>query len=475
MSTTKSNNDNQNNYDYTDMENMKRFVNQHKDTLKSTGSSRSWFVWDGTRWRYEPHDVTAIQRGFMTIESIDVEASATLDGLKRQELLKWSKSSQSKHRILSMISMASKHKDMIVSMANFDKDTHVINCLNGVVDLINRNLQASSSHRLISKLAKASYDRKAKAPVFKSFINQIFGNDLELIRWVQRAIGYSLTGSVLEQKLFYAYGTGSNGKSTLFEIIMHILNDYSKATDFETFLSKQKSDVRMLEAVGELKGVRYAQASETDSHVRFSESTIKKLTGGDTLRGTKLTKSAFEFKPEFKLWFSANHLPYAKDGSFGFWRRIKIIPFTQTFSGSKVNSTLYEQLLHEKDGIFKWCVDGAYHWYKELKKSGGKSGLGPCKAIDEATEEYKSENDVLGNFIKECIETSPGSEVKARELYDRYKLWNEINSNGEFTNPISEVLFSRSMGERDLKKDRVQNNKVYLDIKLKNNGSCYNF
>ena len=374
-----------------------------------------------------------------------------------------------------MISMASKHEDLVVSMSDFDKDTSLINCMNGVVDLKSKTLLGIHKHRLISNLARVSYNPNAKAPTFINFINQVFGNDVELIRWVQRAIGYSLTGSVLEQKLFYAYGTGSNGKSTLFEIIMHILNDYSKATDFETFLSKQKSDVRMLEAVGELKGVRYALASETDSHVRFSESTIKKLTGGDTLRGTRLTKSAFEFKPEFKLWFSANHLPYAKDGSFGFWRRIKIIPFTQTFSGSKVNSTLYEQLLQERDGIFKWCVDGAYHWYKELKKSGGKSGLGPCKAIDEATEEYKSENDVLGNFITECIETSPGSKVKARDLYDRYKLWNEFNSNGEFTNPISEVLFSRSMGERDLKKDRVQNNKVYLDIKLKNNGSCYNF
>ena len=374
-----------------------------------------------------------------------------------------------------MISMASKHEDLVVSMSDFDKDTSLINCMNGVVDLKSKTLLGIHKHRLISKLARVSYNPNAKAPTFINFINQVFGNDLELIRWVQRAIGYSITGSVLEQKLFYAYGTGSNGKSTLFEIIMHILKDYSKATDFETFLSKQKSGVRELEAVGELMGVRYALASETDSHVRFSESTIKKLTGGDTLRGTKLTKSAFEFKPEFKLWFSANHLPYAKDGSFGFWRRIKIIPFTQTFSGPRVNSTLYEQLLKERDGVFKWCVDGAYHWYKELKKSGGKSGLGPCKAIDDATEEYKSENDVLGNFIKECIEKSPGSKVKARDLYDRYKLWNEVNSEDDSTNSISEVIFSRRMQERDLKKDRVQNNKVYLDIKLKNNGSCYNF
>ena len=475
MSTTKSNNDNQNNYESTDMGNMNRFVDQYKDTIKSTGTPSSWFVWDGMRWKYCKDNTYATQKAYETIKNIETEALQTKDIMRKQELLRWSKQSQSNSKIQSMISMASKHEDLVVSMSDFDKDTSLINCMNGVVDLKSKTLLGIHKHRLISNLARVSYNPNAKAPTFINFINQVFGNDVELIRWVQRAIGYSLTGSVLEQKLFYAYGTGSNGKSTLFEIIMHILNDYSKATDFETFLSKQKSGVRELEAVGELKGVRYALASETDSHVRFSESTIKKLTGGDTLRGTRLTKSAFEFKPEFKLWFSANHLPYAKDGSFGFWRRIKIIPFTQTFSGSKVNSTLYEQLLQERDGIFKWCVDGAYHWYKELKKSGGKSGLGPCKAIDEATEEYKSENDVLGNFITECIETSPGSKVKARDLYDRYKLWNEFNSNGEFTNPISEVLFSRSMGERDLKKDRVQNNKVYLDIKLKNNGSCYNF
>ena len=475
MTTTNSKNDNQNNYDYTDMENMKRFVNQHKDILKSTGSSTSWFIWDGIRWRYEPHDVTAIQKGFITIESIDNEALASLDSLKRQELLKWSKSSQSKHRILSMISMASKHEDMFVSMASFDKDTHVINCLNGVVDLTNRSLQASSSHRLISKLAKASYNPRAKAPVFNNFINQIFGNDIELIRWVQRAIGYSFTGSVLEQKLFYAYGTGSNGKSTLFEVIMHILSDYSKATDFETFLSKQKSDVRILEAVGELKGVRYALASETDSHVRFSEAIIKKLTGGDTLRGTKLSKSAFEFKPEFKLWFSANHLPYAKDGSFGFWRRIKIIPFNQEFSGPKVDSTLYDQLLKERDGIFKWCVDGAYHWYRELEKSGGKTGLGPCKAIDEATEDYKSENDVLGNFINDNVVVEVGSQVEARDLYNAYTTWANDNSSDDYTNPISETFFGKRMVERGLKKTRVTKGYIYVDIKLKNNGSCYNF
>jgi len=475
MSTTKSNNDNQNNYESTDMGNMNRFVDQYKDTIKSTGTPSSWFVWDGMRWKYCKDNTYATQKAYETIKNIETEALQTKDIMRKQELLRWSKQSQSNSKIQSMISMASKHEDLVVSMSDFDKDTSLINCMNGVVDLKSKTLLGIHKHRLISNLARVSYNPNAKAPTFINFINQVFGNDVELIRWVQRAIGYSLTGSVLEQKLFYAYGTGSNGKSTLFEIIMHILNDYSKATDFETFLSKQKSDVRMLEAVGELKGVRYALASETDSHVRFSESTIKKLTGGDTLRGTRLSKSAFEFKPEFKLWFSANHLPYAKDGSFGFWRRIKIIPFTQTFSGSKVNSTLYEQLLQERDGIFHWCVDGAYHWYKELKKSGGKSGLGPCKAIDEATEEYKSENDVLGNFINHTVEVEVGSQVEARDLYNAYTTWANDNTSDDNTYPISETFFGKRMVERGLKKKRVAGGYLYVDIKLKNNGSCYNF
>jgi putative DNA primase/helicase len=313
MTTTKTFNDNQSHYESTDMGNMNRFVDQYKDTLKSTGTPSSWFMWDGMRWKYCKDNTYPTQKAYETIKNIEAEALQTNDNMRMQELLKWSKQSQSNSKILSMINMASKHQDMIVSMSDFDKDVNLINCLNGVVDLRTKTLLGTHKHMLVSKLANVSYNPKAKAPVFINFINQIFGNDFELIRWVQRAIGYFLTGSVVEQKLFIAYGTGANGKSTLFEIIKLILGDYSKTADFETFLSKQKSGVRELEAVGELKGIRFALASETDSNVRFSEAIIKRLSGGYTLRGTKLMKSAFEFKPEFKLWFLTNYLPYAKD------------------------------------------------------------------------------------------------------------------------------------------------------------------
>ena len=475
MSTIKSNNDNQLHYESTDMGNMNRFVNQYRDTLKSTGSPSSWFIWDGIRWKYFSDNTQATQKAFEVVKSIEAEVLASNDIFRKQELLKWSKVSQSDSKIRSMINMASKHRDIVVSMSDFDKDINLINCLNGVVDLKTKTLLDNQKHRLLSKLANVTYDPKAKAPLFINFMNQIFGNDRELIQWVQRALGYSLTGSVSEQKLFYAYGSGSNGKSTLFEIILSILGDYSKTTDFETFVIKQKTGVRELEAIGELKGIRFVLASETESQGSFNEAIVKKLTGGDTLRGTKLMKSAFEFNPEFKLWFSANELIPSNDGSYGFWRRIKVIPFEQQFSGSNVDSTLKDQLLKERDGIFKWCVDGAYHWYKMRDITKGETGLGPCKAIDQATERYELKNNMLKSFVNECVEINPGSKVGARELYDHYKLWAGTKSGNNNTRVISEVDFSKRMENLGLTKDRLKHNKVYVDIKLKNDSGGCNF
>ena len=185
---------------------------------------------------------------------------------------------------------------------------------------------------LVSKLVEVDYDPTAKCPNFDKFIDDILCGDKELIRWVQRALGYTITGSVDEQLLFIAYGKGANGKSTLFELINKLLGDHSKTTDFAMFLSSQKSDVRMMEAIGELKGTKLALASESDGSKSFNETVLKRLTGGNTLRVTKLQQTAFQFAPEFKIWMLANHLPFARDGSHGFWRRIKIVPFVRQFT-----------------------------------------------------------------------------------------------------------------------------------------------
>ena len=334
-------------YPCTDTGNMERFVDQHQGYLRSLGTIKTWLVWDGTRWK--PSDYAEVFKfALETVQSIKTEIEQAAGLTDAQNLKKWSVASESNSKTMAMLDMAAKHPSLVAKASSFDKQKMKLNCLNGVVDLGTGQLNQRTSDDLHTKVIGTNFNPKAKCPNFDKFIKEVFGGDGELISWIQRAFGYSLNGSVQEQVLFICYGTGANGKSTLLETISKILGDYSTNADFEMFLSNQKSDVRVMEAVGELKGIRLALASEVDASKRFNESLVKRLTGGDTLRGTKLQMGAFQFEPQHKLWFLCNHIPFARDGSHGFWRRIKILPFAQQFQGSSLDSALPDKLWAER-------------------------------------------------------------------------------------------------------------------------------
>jgi putative DNA primase/helicase len=218
-----------------------------------------------------------------------------------------------------------------VSVASFDCDDDTINCRNGIVDLRTSELQAHAPDQMVMKRANATYVAKAECPLWHHFLTEVFQGDEDLIAFMHRVLGYSLTGRIDEHCLFIAYGLGSNGKTTLFETVLEIVGDYGRTTEFSNFLASDKQDTRKMEAVGLLRGVRMAIASETDSTKKWHESLVKKLTGGDTLIGTKMYGDSYEFTPTHKLWFQANHLPTVRDASHGFWRRINVIPFNARF------------------------------------------------------------------------------------------------------------------------------------------------
>ena len=445
----------------TDTGNMERFIRDHRHVIKSGGHDRQWYVWTGQRWKPSPRDA-AFNLALKTVENIGLEAVRSSTPSEAEELRKWHKTSQSEAKTNAMLKMAAQHETISVSAGAFDSDRMLLNCANGLVDLRTGELLERGPEHLVSKLVDVDYDPTAKCPTFDKFIGDIFCGDKELIRWVQRALGYAITGSVNEQLLFIAYGTGANGKSTLFELINKLLSDYSRATDFELFLSNQKSDVRMMEAIGELKGTRLALASESDGSKRFNETVLKRLTGGDTLRGTKLQQTAFEFKPEFKIWMLANHLPFARDGSHGFWRRIKIVPFARQFTTEEIDTTLPYQLEAEAKGVLRWLVEGAVAWHRRVSKTQGKTGLGPCAAIDASVDQYRYDNDHASRFIEECLTVEDGAgRVGARDLYNIFSRWSHENG---FDDLVSENIFSRRMEERGLKKKRTKAGVEYEDV-----------
>jgi len=182
---------------------------------------------------------------------------------------------------------------------------------------------------------------------------------------------------------------------------------------------------------------------------------------------------AFQFEPQHKLWFLCNHIPFARDGSHGFWRRIKVIPFAQQFQGASLDSSLPDKLWAEREGILAWMIRGAVAWAKELQKTNATTGLGPCKAIDQSIEEYRYDNDLSARFIEDClVRDNDFGSIGARELYFAYQRWWSDNSDEDTP---SEGIFSRRMEERGLKKTRTKAGVVYKGVKLIKTNHSYNF
>ena len=220
----------------TDTGNMERFIRDHRHVINSGRHDRQWYTWTGERWKPSPRDA-AFNLALKTIENLGQEAAGSSTPSEAEELLRWHKTSQSEAKTNAMLKMAAQHEAISVSAGAFDSDRMLLDCANDLADLRTGELLEREPAHLVSKLVDVDYDQTAKCPTFDRFINDIFCGDRDLIRWVQRSLAYAITGSVDEQLLFIAYGKGANGKSTLFELINKLIGDYSRATDFEMFLS----------------------------------------------------------------------------------------------------------------------------------------------------------------------------------------------------------------------------------------------
>jgi putative DNA primase/helicase len=234
-----------------------------------------------------------------------------------------------------------------------------------------------------------------------------------LIRFVQRAVGYSLTGSTNEQCLFILYGSGANGKSTFLNTISAMLGDYARQTPTDTLLVKRGDGIS--NDVARLHGARFVSAMEVDNGRRLAEAQVKQLTGGDLMAARYLYQEFFEFRPQFKLFMGVNHTPVIQGTDHGIWRRIHLVPFTVTIAKEDQDKRLVEELHAERSGILRWAVEGCLTWQAE--------GLEPPTAVAEATEEYRAEMDVLARFLLECRDVGPEARVATGLLYARYVGW----------------------------------------------------
>lgn len=306
----------------------------------------------------------------------------------------------------------------------------------------------------ITKQLPFSYDEAAKCPRWEKFLEDIIP-DLQTRLFVQRAIGYSITGSTCEDKFFILHGSGSNGKSTFIKIISDMLGSYAKTIQPETLMKKERSGAINTE-IASICGARFVKTSEIEEGKKLAESLVKQLTGGDTISTRHLFGKDFEYEPTYKIWLSTNHKPQIYGADKGIWRRICLIPFEVTIREEDKDADLDKKLRKEIQGIFNWALEGLMKWKNE--------GLVPPEKIQSAIENYRAQEDLLQGFIDDCIMQEVGALTSAAELYSYYEWYCRQNAIVQ----ISTTRFGTKIREdKGFVKKQLHGRVYYSDIKIK--------
>lgn len=452
-------------YPYDDTGNADRFTDIFKDRVLYSYTNKGWYIYDGKRWLFDTlgrindyfeQSIEVMKKQGMTTNIPMLENETSEDYQKR---LKAIRTAYEKHLTYSRSNRGtvagvkqSMHKNS-VDISEFDGNDMLINLENSVYDMVSGINIPHDATLKFTKKANVSYDESKKCPRWEQFLREIFNDDKDLIKWIQKALGYSLTGKTSEQVMFILNGNGRNGKSVFLDVVSHIFGDYRTNIQPDSLMVKNSQGANS--DIARLKGARFVTTVESNDGMRFNEGLVKQLTGGDTVTARFLHANEFEFTPKFKVWMATNHRPIIRGTDKGIWRRIRLIPFEREFTEEEVDLDLTSKLLAESDGILQWMLKGLEMWQKKR--------LGMCEKILMANKEYRQEMDVVSTFIEECVNNSLGKEVKASELYQHYK--NYCLQNGFFV--LTSTKFGRELDNKGYIKTHKRTGKYYQNISMK--------
>ena len=435
-----------------DIGNAQRFIARHGTEVMFVAGI-GWMRWDGRRWAEDAAGVRLMAQE--TVAGIKDEASRLSDNDAARRRFSWALQSGKTARISAMLTEAEPH--LMRGVEELNPSPTLLNVANGTLDLRAGVLVAHEPENLITRIAPIDYDPEAEAPTWQSVLER-FLPDAEVRNFLWRWAGYTATGLTSEQAFLFAYGTGGNGKTTITGAIQRCLGDYAANVPFEVLAhDDRRSGNAASPELARLAGARMVIASEPDLGTRFSESLIKQLTGGDVISARRLYHEPVEFRPAFKLCIYGNHRPGIRGGDHGIWRRVLLMPFEQAMPDHEriPLNVMEERLDAEAAGILTWITTGARQWF-EL-------GLMVPEIVRAATDEYRTENDPLSEFLTERTIPNTSGYIQAKTLFTSYEAWCEI----EGQKPMTQTLFGRMMAERGYKKERV-GVVLYKGLELRN-------
>jgi len=431
----------------TDLGNARRLVRQHGDDLRYCFPFKSWLVWDRTRWVLD-NTGEIERRARHTVAQMYTEASSKGTSAARKAMANWAKGSESRHRLNAMIDIARAEDAVPVKPDQLDADPWVLNCKNGTLDLRTGELRPHRRGDFLTKIVPVEYDENATCPKWIRFLLDVLP-DPDLRAFLALAVGYSLTGITNEHCLFFAYGTGRNGKSTFFETILALLADYSHKMPTETLMVGKRTPGGASPDVARLPGTRFVVAAEVEEGRWLAESLVKDLVGGDTLTARQLYQDYIDFRPSHKLWMYGNHRPVIRGTDMAIWRRIHLIPFTVTIEADKVDRDLPQKLAAELPGILAWAARGCLDWQR--------SGLQVPQLVSDATSEYRRNEDEIGRFLDDCCVDDIYATVTKSDLYDAYREWG---------GDMSKRRFGAKLRDRGIVEDRTSGTRFWLGVGL---------
>ncbi len=407
-------------FSLADLGNARRLVAAHGRDLRYGHLPKKWFYWTGQHWAVDNCGEVE-RRAKQTVAGI-YQAAADSENFKVREALgRFALQSEDSKRILAMIRLAQSEPGIPVSPAEFNADPWLFNCANGTIDLRTGELRPHDPADLLTCLSPVEYRPDAPCDQWERFLWQIMLGEerrevaADMLDFLQRALGYSLTGSTRDQCFFILWGSGANGKTTLVNIMSRLLGSYSRNARVETFLVKKGGEIPT--DIARLDGPRFVTAKEVDDGKRLSESLVKELTGQDVVTARFLYAEEFDFIPQFKLWLCTNNLPVIRGIDNAIWRRIMYVRFLLNLEPEQRDGDLPDKLWAEAPGILAWTVRGCLSWLG--------MGLDPPQEVIEATAEYRANMDVLAGFIETKCFVAPEFSASTASLYQAYQEWAE--------------------------------------------------
>lgn len=443
----------------TDTGNGERFAARNRGCALWCNRLNCWLVFNGVRWiideqgqvqQWAKQAVRAIWDEARLVKDSGVQSANKVS----EELIRHSNKSEAAARIDAMLKLAKSEPGMSATVDDFDRDPLLFNTETGTLNLQTGELQPHDPADRITKLSPVAYDPAAECPLWLKTLGRIFNADRERVAFVQRAIGYAMTGTISEQVLIVAHGTGANGKSVTFDTISDIAGDYAATVDAGLFTDSKSGMNEQRYELAELRGKRLLIASESEQGRRLKVALIKTLTGDERVKARPIYGKPIEYARTFKPWLVTNHRPTIRDDGEAVWRRVRLLPFEVTIPEHERDPKLRDKLKAEYPGILRWMLDGCMAWQRDE--------LGDCEAVTRATDDYRADSDPMGDFIRERCKLGLNCRTKAGDLRAAY----ECHCEEQGERPLRGKLYTEALSKHGVEPDRTKSQRAYIGIGL---------